>query len=106
MFTPGSWSVPIIVYVFPAPGIKIGITLPAKLNQVQLDRDAGGEDPHRFFGRQRMFSYIGAVSRSVLTAESQEHMRTRLNPLNPNIKIEILISYPYTFSIEVARRIF
>ena len=33
-------------------------------------------------------------------------MRIRLNPLNPNIKIEILISYPYTFSIEVVRRIF
>ena len=24
-----------------------------------------------------------------------------LNPLNPNIKIQILICYPYTFSIEV-----
>ena len=28
-----------------------------------------------------------------------------LNPLNPNIKIQILISYPHTFSIEVAGRI-
>ena len=28
-----------------------------------------------------------------------------LNPLNPNIKIQILICYPYTFSIEVVGRI-
>ena len=28
-----------------------------------------------------------------------------VNPLNPNIKIQILISYPYTFSIEVVERI-
>ena len=28
-----------------------------------------------------------------------------LNPLNPNIKIQILIRYPYTFSIEVVGRI-
>ena len=27
------------------------------------------------------------------------------NPLNPSIKIQILISYPYTFSIEVVGRI-
>ena len=27
------------------------------------------------------------------------------NPLNPNIKIQILICYPYTFSIEVVERI-
>ena len=29
----------------------------------------------------------------------------KLNPLNPNIKIQILICYPYTFSIEVVGRI-
>ena len=29
-----------------------------------------------------------------------------LNPLNPNIKIQILICYPYTFSIEVVGGIF
>ena len=28
-----------------------------------------------------------------------------LNPLNPNIKIQILICYPYTFLIEVVGRI-
>ena len=28
-----------------------------------------------------------------------------LNPLNPNIKIQILICYPYMFSIEVVGRI-
>ena len=28
------------------------------------------------------------------------------NSLNPNIKIQILICYPYTFSIEVVGRIF
>ena len=28
-----------------------------------------------------------------------------LTPLNPNIKIQILICYPYTFSIEVVGRI-
>ena len=28
-----------------------------------------------------------------------------LNPLNPNIKIQILICYPYTFSMEVVGRI-
>ena len=28
-----------------------------------------------------------------------------VNPLNPNIKIEILIYHPYTFSIEVVGRI-
>ena len=28
-----------------------------------------------------------------------------VNPLNPNIKIQILICYPYTFSIEVVGRI-
>ena len=27
------------------------------------------------------------------------------NPLNPNIKIQILICYPFTFSIEVVGRI-
>ena len=27
------------------------------------------------------------------------------NPLNPNIKIQILICYPYTFSIDVVERI-
>ena len=27
------------------------------------------------------------------------------NPLNPNIKIQILVCYPYTFSIEVVGRI-
>ena len=26
---------------------------------------------------------------------------SKVNPLNPNIKIQILICYPYTFSIEV-----
>ena len=30
-------------------------------------------------------------------------MQPRFNPLNPNIKIQILICYPYTFSIEVGR---
>ena len=38
-----------------------------------------------------------------------KHARGRslnpLNPLNPKIKIQILISYPYTFSVEVAGRI-
>ena len=29
----------------------------------------------------------------------------KLNPLNPNIKIQILICYPYAFSIEVVGRI-
>ena len=29
----------------------------------------------------------------------------QLNPLNPNIKFQILICYPYTFSIEVEGRI-
>ena len=28
-----------------------------------------------------------------------------VNPLNPNIKIQILICYPYAFSIEVVGRI-
>ena len=28
-----------------------------------------------------------------------------VNPLNPNIKIQILICYPYKFSIEVVGRI-
>ena len=32
-------------------------------------------------------------------------LMTWLNPLNPNIKIQILICYPYTFSIEVVGRI-
>ena len=27
------------------------------------------------------------------------------NPLNPDIKIQILICYPYTFSIEIVERI-
>ena len=31
--------------------------------------------------------------------------RLLFNPLNPNIKIQILICYPYTFSIEVVGRI-
>ena len=31
--------------------------------------------------------------------------RLDFNPLNPNIKIQILIYYPYTFSIEVLGRI-
>ena len=30
-------------------------------------------------------------------------MHNSLNPLNPNMKIEILTNSPYTFSIEVAR---
>ena len=30
---------------------------------------------------------------------------TDINPLNPNVKIEILICYLYTFSIEVVGRI-
>ena len=32
--------------------------------------------------------------------------RVHFNPLNPNIKIQILICYPYTFSIEVVGRIY
>ena len=31
--------------------------------------------------------------------------KSQFNPLNPNIKIQILICYPYTFSIEVVGRI-
>ena len=31
--------------------------------------------------------------------------KSSINPLNPNIKIQILICYPYTFSIEVVGRI-
>ena len=34
-----------------------------------------------------------------------KHPKTVVNPLHPNIKIQILICYPYTFSIEVVGRI-
>ena len=34
-----------------------------------------------------------------------KHPKTVVNPLDPNIKIQILICYPYTFSIEVVGRI-
>ena len=34
-----------------------------------------------------------------------KHSKTVVNPLNPNIKIQIIICYPYTFSIEVVGRI-
>ena len=34
-----------------------------------------------------------------------KHPKTIVNPLNPSIKIQILICCPYTFSIEVVGRI-
>ena len=41
-----------------------------------------------------------------LSLLSQSGLRRLLfNPLNPSIKIQILICYPYTFSIEVVGRI-
>ena len=33
------------------------------------------------------------------------HVSLIINPLNPNIKTEILIYFRYTFSLEVVRRI-
>ena len=39
------------------------------------------------------------------TPDSAPPQKETFNPLNPNIKIQILICYPYTFSLEVVGRI-
>ena len=41
----------------------------------------------------------------LLSCYLDEQRMCFVNPLNPSIKIQILISYPYTFSIEVVERI-
>ena len=53
----------------------------------------------------------GAVFCVVLLDAPVQHKKSakfkskNINPLNPNIKIQILICYPYTFSIETVGRI-
>ena len=41
----------------------------------------------------------------VSSTNEKGKVKLDFNPLNPNIKIEILICYLYTFSIEVVERI-
>ena len=44
-----------------------------------------------------------AVQSTITNTRTQTIVSNFLNPLNPNIKIQILICYPYTFSIEVSK---
>ena len=56
----------------------------------------------------QLLKFAGTVQRYVLIRHGEQawvFMQPRFNPLNPNIKIQILICYPYTFSIEVVGRI-
>ena len=50
-----------------------------------------------------MISSFQYKSYDLLSAEAKELFR--INPLNPNIKIQILICRPYMFSIEAVGRI-
>ena len=52
----------------------------------------------------QLLKFAGTVQRYVLIRHGV-FMQPRFNPLNPNIKIQILICYPYTFSIEEVGRI-
>ena len=68
------------------------------------------EDTITFYLRwQFFFSMRDLENRGLLIGEWQYMVtsifKELINPLNSNIKVQILICCPYTFSIEVVRRI-
>ena len=78
------------------------------LRVVGLGRDGTLHGTYEF--RSCLFPLGRPVSRKA--CKKQKTKKTSIivindcfNPLNPNIKIQILICYPYTFSIEVVGRI-
>ena len=55
--------------------------------------------------RRRRHGCLSSLITVLLFSLYYRVVPNHLNPLNPNIKIQILICYPYTFLIEVVGRI-
>ena len=60
---------------------------------------------HTYQWLQKGLEYKVELYGEIIACQQHKNENKNINPLNPNIKIQILFCYPYAFSIEVVGRI-
>ena len=61
--------------------------------------------PHTYQWLQKGLEYKVELYGEIIACQQHKNENKKINPLNHNIKIQILFCYPYAFSIEVVGRI-